>query len=134
MGVNTGEVVTGTEERLATGDAVKRRGAARAGRRARRGAARRGDTSARARLVDEFLRTLDGATVVRGRCLSYGEGISYWPVTEVVKQLEPGEDESAALAAILGDGAVASSPEEIAWAFRKLLEARAVEAPLVVVF
>ena len=41
----------------------------------------------KSRLVDEFLGDLDGATVVRGRCLSYGEGISYWPVTEVAKQL-----------------------------------------------
>src|SRR5439155_5396282 len=49
-------------------------------------------------------------------------------------QAGPGQAESTAPAAIPGDGAVASSPEEIAWAFRKLLEARAVEAPLVVVF
>ena len=28
------------------------------------------------------------ATVVRGRCLSYGEGITYWPVVEVLKQLD----------------------------------------------
>ncbi len=26
--------------------------------------------------------------VVRGRCLSYGEGITYWPVVEVLRQLE----------------------------------------------
>ena len=38
------------------------------------------------------------------------------------------------LASILGDDAAASSPEEIAWAFRKLLESRAAERPLVVVF
>src|SRR5438093_1305463 len=86
----------------------------------------------KSRLADEFLRTLDGATVVRGRCLSYGEGISYWPVTEVVKQLNPGEAETIALAAILGDDTTASSPEEIAWSFRKLLEARAAESPLAV--
>ncbi len=211
MGVNTGEVVTGTEERLATGDAVNvaarleqaagpgevlfgeethrlvrdaiecepveplsakgkseplpayrllavrelapRRGEApMVGRERQRklladafataaaerschlftilGAAGVG----KSRLADEFLRTLDGAMVVRGRCLSYGEGISYWPVTEVVKQLEPDEAESTALAAILGDEAAASTPEEIAWSFRKLLEARAAENPVVVVF
>ena len=38
------------------------------------------------RLVSEFLRTLDDVAVVHGRCLSYGEGITYWPVVEVVKQ------------------------------------------------
>jgi predicted ATPase len=26
------------------------------------------------------------ATVLSGRCLSYGEGITYWPLTEIVKQ------------------------------------------------
>src|SRR5207244_286304 len=79
----------------------------------------------KSRLVNEFLGSLDTATVVRGRCLSYGEGISYWPVTEVVKQLltRPENGAVAGLSAILGDESAASSPEEIAWAFRKLLEA-----------
>ena len=88
----------------------------------------------KSRLADEFLCGLDAAGVVRGRCLSYGEGISYWPVTEVVKQLKPDEAESTALAAILGDEPAPGSPEEIAWAFRKLLESRAADRPLVVVF
>ena len=34
----------------------------------------------------EFLRDVE--PVVRGRCLSYGEGITYWPVVEVLKQLD----------------------------------------------
>ena len=38
------------------------------------------------------------------------------------------------LASILGDDTASVSPEEIAWAFRKLLEARAAERPVVVVF
>ena len=37
----------------------------------------------------EFLTSVGDATVVRGRCLSYGEGITYWPVVEVLKQLRP---------------------------------------------
>ena len=36
-------------------------------------------------LTAEFLEGLD-ARVVTGRCLSYGEGITYWLVVEVVKQ------------------------------------------------
>ena len=88
----------------------------------------------KSRLVAEFLGDVDRATVVRGRCLSYGEGISYWPVTEVAKQLGAEPSEAPALSAILGDEPAASSPEEIAWAFRKLLEERAAERPLVVVF
>ncbi|HEX5877878.1 MAG TPA: adenylate/guanylate cyclase domain-containing protein [Actinomycetota bacterium] len=38
------------------------------------------------RLVGEAVAALGGATVLRGRCLSYGEGITYWPVAEVVRQ------------------------------------------------
>ena len=50
----------------------------------------------KSRLAQEFLAGVD-ATVVSGRCLSYGEGISYWPVTEVVKQLVPaGESDGPA--------------------------------------
>ncbi|MDP9207427.1 MAG: AAA family ATPase, partial [Actinomycetota bacterium] len=38
------------------------------------------------RLVTEAVAGLPGATVLRGRCLSYGEGITYWPVAEIVRQ------------------------------------------------
>jgi class 3 adenylate cyclase/tetratricopeptide (TPR) repeat protein len=38
------------------------------------------------RLVGEAVAALPGATVLRGRCLSYGEGITWWPVAEVVRQ------------------------------------------------
>ena len=41
----------------------------------------------KSRLAAEFLAAAE-ATVVRGRCLSYGEGITYWPVVEVLTQLE----------------------------------------------
>ena len=100
----------------------------------------------KSRLVAEFLAALDGTTVIGGRCLSYGEGISYWPVTAAVKELLGAMPEerlrklgletatAQALAPILGDAASASSPEEIAWAVRKLFEAAAAERPLVVVF
>ena len=79
------------------------------------------------------------------RCLSYGDGITYWPVVEVLKQLlgsapeqrlaDLGLDPSAARAihAVLGEGGVVASVEEIAWAMRMLLEAFAASAPLVVV-
>jgi len=88
----------------------------------------------KSRLASEFLDGLDGATVVSGRCLSYGEGISYFPVTEVAIQLKADPAEHAGLASILGDDDAPSSPDEIAWAFRKLLEQRAGEGPVVVVF
>jgi class 3 adenylate cyclase/tetratricopeptide (TPR) repeat protein len=91
----------------------------------------------KSRLVGEFLRGVD-ATVVQGRCLSYGEGITYWPVVEAVKQLRPDERELDArvagpLAILLGGDGVASK-EEIAFAVRRLLEAAARERPLIVVW
>ena len=87
----------------------------------------------KSRLVAEALASFD-AHVVRGRCLPYGEGITYWPVVEVVKQLAGLPSDPAAAAAIrslLGESDVGTSGDEIAWAFRKLLEE---QAPLVVVF
>jgi class 3 adenylate cyclase/tetratricopeptide (TPR) repeat protein len=94
------------------------------------------------RLVSEFLRTLDGVAVLHGRCLSYGEGITYWPVVEIVKQAGGPDgltDATArhALSVLLGEAdatAAAATPDQIAWAFRKLLEARAAEEPLICLF
>ncbi|HEU5214669.1 MAG TPA: adenylate/guanylate cyclase domain-containing protein [Gaiellaceae bacterium] len=42
----------------------------------------------KSRLAAEFHGALD-ARLLRGRCLSYGEGITYWPVVEILKQLGP---------------------------------------------
>ena len=33
----------------------------------------------------EFVESLEGATVLQGRSLPYGEGITYWPLAEMVK-------------------------------------------------
>jgi class 3 adenylate cyclase/tetratricopeptide (TPR) repeat protein len=90
----------------------------------------------KSRLATEVLALVE-ARVVRGRCLPYGEGITYWPVIEVLKQLALLPPEEAAVAAIrslLGETEAATSAEEIAWAFRKTLEHAAAERPLVVVF
>ncbi len=93
----------------------------------------------KSRLVAEFLASIDAA-VVRGRCRSYGEGITYWPVVEVLKQLERRLPElgldpavSKALRGLLANTEAAST-DEIAWAFRKLLEAVAAARPLIAVF
>jgi class 3 adenylate cyclase/tetratricopeptide (TPR) repeat protein len=87
----------------------------------------------KSRLVAEALARIDGR-VVRGRCLSYGEGITYFPVVEVVKQLAalPSDGEAAkAIRSLLGESDAVSGTDEIGWAFRKLLEE---QAPLVVCF
>ena len=38
----------------------------------------------KSRLVREFLDRVEGdATILVGRCLPYGEGITYWPLVEI---------------------------------------------------
>jgi tetratricopeptide (TPR) repeat protein len=91
----------------------------------------------KSRLAAEFLGSIHGPLVVRGRCLSYGEGITYWPVVEILKQLPEAEPDPAAaetIRALLGEQQLVTSSEEIAWAFRKQLEVGASERPLVCVF
>jgi class 3 adenylate cyclase/tetratricopeptide (TPR) repeat protein len=90
----------------------------------------------KSRLVAEALRTID-ASLARGRCLPYGEGITYWPVVEVLKQLDvlPSDERAAAaIRSLLGEQDVVTSTEELAWAFRKTLEETASQRPLLVVF
>ena len=106
----------------------------------------------KSRLVAELVRTLAGeAIVLSGACLAYGEGITYWPVAEIVRRaagadhpaevrerlaaLVPdpdGEVVADRLAGLLGLGPPAGA-DEIAWAVRRLLEALAATRPLVVV-
>jgi DNA-binding SARP family transcriptional activator len=111
----------------------------------------------KSRLVAEALVPIaERATVLRSRCLSYGEGITYWPVRELVQAatgIEHGEQRDRALgklAAIVGEndradlvrGAVASimgltdepaPSEEISWAVRRFVESLADERPIVLV-
>jgi class 3 adenylate cyclase/tetratricopeptide (TPR) repeat protein len=90
----------------------------------------------KSRLVAEALAPLD-AHVVRGRCLPYGEGITYWPVVEVLKQLAvlPADEiAAAAIGSLLGETEAQTSAEEIAWAVRKTFEQAAGERPLALVF
>ena len=102
----------------------------------------------KSRIAQEFLAEVgDGGTLVSGRCLSYGEGITYWPLVEILEQLGneerlvqflEGEPEARSIVNTvlnaIGQAEGGASPEEIPWAVRKLLEALAREQPLVVVF
>jgi class 3 adenylate cyclase/tetratricopeptide (TPR) repeat protein len=85
----------------------------------------------KSRLAQDFLDRAD-ATIVSGRCLSYGEGITYWPAVEIVKQLLRDETtDDPGIDALLGVGQ--SSTEEIAFGVRRLMERAAEERPLVAV-
>jgi predicted ATPase len=110
------------------------------------------------RLVEEFGRRIadtDGnARMIEGRCLSYGRGITFWPLIEIVTQAaritddDPTEEaRSKLLSLAAGDELVAQRVasvvglsddqlpvEETFWGVRKLLETMASERPLAVVF
>jgi predicted ATPase/class 3 adenylate cyclase len=113
----------------------------------------------KSRLVDDFTRTLRAdATVLCGRCLAYGDGITYWPLAELVRNLageaggearpelrtvltaelaaDPKADVIAdVLAEAIGlDDGGGYSLEKIFWAARRLFEVLAQSRPLVVVF
>jgi tetratricopeptide (TPR) repeat protein len=96
----------------------------------------------KSRLARELIQRWQPRVLV-GRCLSYGEGITYWPLAEIVSQVGDvraalgggGDAELAAVRVAVAVGSVetAASSEEIAWGFRKLFEALAREQPLIVV-
>jgi class 3 adenylate cyclase/tetratricopeptide (TPR) repeat protein len=84
----------------------------------------------KSRLVREFLAgAAADATVVRGRCLPYGEGITFFPLVEVLMQL--GEPAQAVLGRVSQGGS--TSAVELFFEVRKLFEAIAAERPLIVV-
>jgi class 3 adenylate cyclase/tetratricopeptide (TPR) repeat protein len=108
----------------------------------------------KSRLMAAFVEELeDRATVLRGRCLPYGEGITFYPLAEALIEIadlheaDTTEDARAKLEALAGSGEDAgriaelvgqaigiageSAPEETFWAIRTLLEHLAVDRPLV---
>ena len=90
----------------------------------------------KSRLAAEFLASIE-ATVVGGRCPPYGEGITYLPVVEMLKQLacvRPTRRRRRRSSRCSGRRSAPTSADEIAWAVRKLLEQAAAERPLVVLF
>jgi class 3 adenylate cyclase/tetratricopeptide (TPR) repeat protein len=96
----------------------------------------------KSRLVAELLARVAGQHLV-GHCLPYGEGITYWPLIEILESLGDLDDALAGanerdavtvrLAAALGTAGAAATAEEIAWAFRRLLETLARDRLVVVV-
>jgi class 3 adenylate cyclase len=112
----------------------------------------------KSRLVNEFLASVgDEARVVRGRCLSYGEGITYWPIGEIVRgalglgatgsdplegrgrirEVVADHDDADRIADVVSEAIgltrVGTSSDETPWAVRSFLEALAADRPLIVV-
>src|SRR4051794_38783530 len=82
----------------------------------------------KSRLAAEFLGDGDGrATVLRGRCLHYGEGITFWPLVEALTPL--GDRATAVLDQL--SGARPSTTGELSWQVRRLFDEVAAERPVV---
>ena len=78
----------------------------------------------KSRLVAEFLAGVgDEATVMRGRCLPYGEGITYWPLAEALRG-RYGDDPLAGIAGSLEGDEAALIAERIAGALKPRREPR----------
>ena len=110
----------------------------------------------KSRLVREFVDGLERASVLVGRALPYGEGVTYWPLGEMVKAAagisddDPLEEAFEKLRECCAEEAVADvlglaaglmealdgerSPQEIAWAAREVMEGIADVQPLVLLF
>ncbi len=108
----------------------------------------------KSRLVEELVgRVGNEATVVRGRCLSHGRGITFWPIIEIVRKaagileddppgvarskiasLAPNDAVARRIASAVGLSREEFPVEETFWGVRKLLETMAAARPLAVVF
>jgi class 3 adenylate cyclase len=109
----------------------------------------------KSRLVKEFLAGIgDSAAVARGRCLSYGQGITYWPLAQALREalrLSGTESEEVTrhaleramgtaadreevvelLMALVGRSGSPGGNEQTSWSVRRLLEEITSLRPLV---
>jgi class 3 adenylate cyclase/tetratricopeptide (TPR) repeat protein len=105
----------------------------------------------KSRLVKELLASVDDeASILVGRCIPYGKGITYWPLRDLVRRAageltlerieellegDPDANKIAGrVAGAIGIAGSTSAPEETMWAVRRLLEHLARERPLVIAF
>jgi len=110
----------------------------------------------KSRLIEEFVRHVGGrAQVLRGRCLPYGDGITFWPIAEALRQAagihfedkeeeaqaklrslagEGREDAALRIWSLMGSGSGGYSKDELLWSVRYALDTIARRRPLVVIF
>jgi len=110
----------------------------------------------KSRLVADFVDQVgDRASVLTSRCVSYGQGITFFPVVQLLRQAaglagsesdevsrkgllavmgeaEDAEEVVGRLLPLLGKGGEPSSAEETFWSVRRLLEQLATRQPVVV--
>ncbi len=107
----------------------------------------------KSRLTREFLSSIDeDAFIVRGRCLPYGQGITFWPLVEIVRAAAEIDDDdpperarakllglvgerevAERIAAVIGLAGAAFPLAETFWAVRRLIESLAERGPVVLV-
>jgi hypothetical protein len=110
----------------------------------------------KSRLIEEFVQSVAAqATVLRGGCLSYGDGITFFPLAEVLRQAagivpedskedariklkscfgEQLADATSRIESVMGLSQDPYGQDELFWAVRAVLEELARRRPLVVVF
>src|SRR5262245_29020286 len=110
----------------------------------------------KSRLANEFLASLEATTILKGRCLPYGESITYWPLAEMVKGAADIADDdpidvaieklraccpAEAVAELIGlaTGVLEAvhgerSQQEISWAAREWAQLMSQTQPLILVF
>src|SRR5512132_1180938 len=110
----------------------------------------------KSRLIREFAEGIERATILRGRSLPFGEGVTYWALAEMVKQSAGISDDDpvaeafdklraccesdaiadllATAAGLLGASEREHKREELLWAARAWAEEFALMQPLVLVF
>jgi class 3 adenylate cyclase/tetratricopeptide (TPR) repeat protein len=110
------------------------------------------------RVIEEFLdASADEAAMFTGQCLAYGEGITFWPLTEVLTEAagladadppeivrqkiglllagdEQGPRIAERVAQAIGVAGGSAAPDETLWAIRSLFEHLARSRPLILVF
>ena len=105
----------------------------------------------KSRLLREFI-DRSGAKAVKGRCLSYGEGLTFWPLAEIARDAaqisddeggvaltklielvgEDARDVAERIAGAIGLTSATYPMEETFWAVRRFLELLAGGEPLIV--
>lgn len=111
----------------------------------------------KSRLVSEAIRDTNDVVIVSGRCLPYGEGITFWPIREIIFALSGITEEDPQevvrtkieglvagipeaeivgprIAALAGVGSPTTTTEEMFWALRRLIEEMTRPTPMVIIF
>jgi class 3 adenylate cyclase/ATP/maltotriose-dependent transcriptional regulator MalT len=92
------------------------------------------------RLANEMIADVSSrATVLAGRCRPYGDGITFWPLRDIIRTLPNleeivGAEDAQVVCGAVGLGEATAGADDTFRALRKLVEALAHDEPLVLIF